>query len=173
MKHLILFAALTGIAAAGPGNPGFAASPEWLDANNNGQIDPEEFQAWAEARAAAAKGLADRADANGDGAVDPEERANAIADLEARILAKRCELFEAVAGEAEEGEDGPTLTRDEFLAIGPVANLPEQIVDLLFGLLDANGDHKVTKEEFLAAIGGDLSVPDLPGGPDLPDIPRP
>jgi len=167
LKHIILFAALTGIATAGPGRPGFAAAPEWLDTNENGQIDPEEVQAWAELRAEAAKGLAERADANGDGAVDPEERQNAIDNLRAKITEKRCELFDSVNG------DDDVLTLDEFSAIGPVGNLPEEIAGLLFGLLDADGDGEVTKDEFLAAIGGDITIPDLPDTPDIPDTPRP
>ena len=167
LKQIILFTAVAGVAVAGPGRPGFASAPEWLDTNENGQIDPEEVQAWAELRKEAAKGLVDRADANGDGDVDPEERENAIANIRAKIIEKRCELFDSVNGEDD------LLTLDEFSAIGPVSNLPEEIAELLFGLLDADGDGSVTKDEFLGAVGGEITIPSLPERPEIPNPPRP
>ena len=85
-----------------------------------GKSIPKNFKPGPSLRKEAAKGLAERADTNGDGAVDDEERQNAIDNIRAKIIEKRCELFDAVNG------DDDVLTLDEFTAIGPVGSLPDE-----------------------------------------------
>jgi hypothetical protein len=167
-KHFAIFAAFAGAAIAGPDRPGFTTPPSWVDLDNNGQIDQEERDAFIQARKDAARGLANDADANGDGVVDEQERQNMIAAMHANVEAKRCELFEAVAG-----EDG-LLSLEEFSSTHPVNRLPERVVARLFGLLDVTGeggepDGMVSKDEFLAS----LNVPAEPETPEDPEDPTP
>lgn len=173
LRYIVALAACTGVLTAGPGKPGFAGVPQWVDVNGNGQIEPEEREAFGKLRKDAAKGLAERADANGDGEVDHEERLNAIAAMHAKVEEKRCELFLVAAG-----VDGK-LNFEEFSAQHPVDKLPEHVARRLFGLLDGDGDTFVTKDEFLASLNEpeeeddeeDDPVPD-PETP-FPDTPAP
>lgn len=164
LKHILILTAMTGVVAAGPGRPGFAGAPEWVDVNGNGQIDPDEREAFGKLRMEAAKALADRADANSDGVVDEAERQNMIAAMNANVEEIRRQLFAAVAG-----EDGK-ISLEEFQKIHPVGHLPERVVNRLFGLLDVTGgedggpDGFVTEDEFLAS----LNPPEEPGEPGAP-----
>ena len=176
LKHIAAFAALSGVVIAGPDRAGFTAPPSWVDMDNSGEIDEEERAAFIQARKDAAKALADQADANDDGEVDEEERQNMIAAMRANVEAKRCELFEAVAG-----EDG-VLSLEEFSSTHPVDKLPDQVVSRLFGLLDTTGggdagdepDGLVTKDEFLASLRApeEPETPEDPEDPEIPELPE-
>jgi hypothetical protein len=165
-KYIALFVAFTGVAIAGPDRPGFTTPPSWIDLDNNGEIDEAERAAFIQARKDAAKGLADRADANGNGEVDEEERQNMIAAMHANVEAKRCELFEAIAGE------DLLMDLDEFSSTHPVNKLPEFVVTRLFALLDVGDgdggdpDGLVSKDEFLLTLNApDDGEPETPDGP--------
>jgi hypothetical protein len=172
IKYIALFAAFTGVALAGPDRPGFSTPPDWIDLDGDGKINEEERAAFIQARKDAAKGLKDRADADDDGTIDEEERQNMIAAMHTNVEEKRCELFEAIAG-----EDG--MSKEEFASTHPVNKLPQHVVDRLFGLLDVGGgddggpDGTVSKEEFLASLNApdDDDSDDDDSDDDDPDEP--
>jgi len=164
-KLLIAICAGAGLAVAAPEAPTAAAGsiPDWLDTDGDGVVSEIERQAFAEARRGAPDSLQTQWDTNGDGVIDAEEKAAAIAELKAKARAKLSELFLIAAGEDE------VLTLEEFKALAP-DGMPENIVEPLFELLDADKNGEVTLDEFLAATyGGSSSPPSgLPGIPSAP-----
>jgi Ca2+-binding EF-hand superfamily protein len=163
-KLFIMIAASAGIALASPQAPTAAAGsiPDWLDTDGDGVISELERQAFVEARRNAAESLASQWDTNGDGVIDEEERAAAVEELKGRATARLTQLFLSVTGNDE------TLSSAEFAALVP-ADMPAEVVGLLFGMLDANNDGVIDLDEFLSVVGGGLSG--IPTAPTIPPIP--
>jgi hypothetical protein len=163
-RYLFILAALAGVAYAGP-PPLTSGIPSFLDTDGDGRISLEEREAFIELRKEARGGGAPDLDLDGDGAIDGLERAAAVAAIQAKMNAKRAELFTKIAGADE------VLTLADFSALTPFANVPPLIVAALFDLLDIDGDNEVTLAEFLAGIRG--SVPTPPTPPTPPSLPSP
>ena len=134
--------------------------PEFLtkyDVNEDGSIDEEERQAIKEERKAARAGRLTRIDTDGDGKISSDERGllreQSIAgraeerellreSLRKRIIAKRAEKFNGIAG-----DDG-LLSLREMTDLKAFQNMSEERLASLFARLDTDNSGEVTLEEF-------------------------
>ncbi len=118
----------------GAGMPMFEEMFAQVDADGDGKVTKEEFEAFRAARFAAA-------DTDGDGKLSPEE-------MEAAREARRMERVRGMITRLD--TDGDGLLSAEELAAGAPRRGPEA----MFGMLDADEDGALTLEEMQAGRPG-------------------
>lgn len=150
-KSLIIVSALLGSATAAHAEKSFGDGtlPEFLqeyDVNEDGKIDEEERQAIKAARKAAREAHRAEIDTDGDGEISKEERETARDAIRTEIEAKRAEKFAEIAGE------DALISAEEFAAIPHLENAPAELIEALFGRLDADESGDMSLEEFTARL---------------------
>ncbi len=138
-----------------------------FDVDGDGKLSEEERQAYLKAVHDGQIGhpvrpgqpptpVANPWDTDGDGKLSDAEKAAAQEAIRAKILAERAARFD----ELDKDDDG-LLTAEEFLG---VPGIRPELAARILAHLDTDGDGKISKDEFLAALRPPTPQPPAQGG---------
>ena len=128
------------------GNGSLPAFLKHFDTNSDGLIDEEERQAIRDLRAKLREKKRTSIDLDQDGKISENEIMMARAALREQIDHRRLQKFSSIAGEDNR------ISREEYLTIPGVRNLPDFIFEAVWSRLDTDGSGHVSPEEFLSRL---------------------
>ncbi|MDB4469531.1 EF-hand domain-containing protein [Akkermansiaceae bacterium] len=128
------------------GNGSLPAFLKHFDTNSDDLIDEEERQAIRDLRAKLREKKRTSIDLNQDGKISENEVSMARAALREQMEQRRLQKFSFIAGEDD------LISREEYLTIPGVRNLPDFIFEAVWSRLDTDGSGHVSPEEFLSRL---------------------
>ena len=145
----LLFITIVAVAFAKEKVFGSGSLPAFLkhfDTNSDDLIDEEERQAIRDLRAKLREKKRTSIDLDQDGEISENEVSMARAALREQMEQRRLQKFSSIAGEDD------LISREEYLTIPGVRNLPDFIFEAVWSRLDTDGSGHVSPEEFLSRL---------------------
>ena len=145
----LLFITIVAVAFAKEKVFGSGSLPAFLkhfDTNSDDLIDEEERQAIRDLRAKLREKKRTSIDLDQDGKISENEVSMARAALREQMEQRRLQKFSSIAGEDD------LISREEYLTIPGVRNLPDFIFEAVWSRLDTDGSGHVSPEEFLSRL---------------------